>query len=85
MDTVNQIFGFYDKTIFNMPIHYQALLSLAILIFFIWMVYIFLKSKNWIFLAIIIVLLPETWPAARNIGMIAWNIFKGLFLRLKGL
>jgi len=85
MDTVSKIFGFYDKTISNMPLHYQAILSLAVLIFFVWMVYIFIKSKSWIFLAVIIVLLPETWPAAKNIGVIVWNIFTGLFLRLKGL
>jgi len=85
MEAIKQIFGFYDKTISGMPPHYQAFLSLAILIFFVWIVYIFIKSKNWIFLAVIIILLPETWPAARNIGLIIWNIFKGLFLRLKGL
>lgn len=85
MDTINQIFGFYDKAILGLPLHYQALLSLAVLIFFISVLYIFIKSKNWIFLAVIIVLLPETWPAARNIGIIVWNIFKGLILRLKGL
>jgi hypothetical protein len=36
-------------------------------------------------LAVIIMLLPETWPAAKNIGIIVWEIFKRLFLRLKGL
>lgn len=85
MDVVNQIFGWYDKFIGSMPLHFQALLSLGVLIFFVWIVYIFFKSKSWIFLAVIIVLLPETWPAAKNIGMIVWNIFKNLFLRLKGL
>lgn len=85
MELVNQIFGFYDQMISGMPVHYQAFLSLAVLIFFISLVYIFFKSKNWIFLAVIIILLPETWPAARNIGLIVWNIFKELFLRLKGL
>lgn len=85
MDVVNQIFGFYDKFISGMPVQYQAFLSLAVLIFFVSLVYIFFRSKNWIFLAVIILLLPETWPAARNIGIIVLNIFKGLILRLKGL
>lgn len=85
MDAANYIFSFYDKMISTMPLHFQALLSLAVLFFFVWIVYIFLKSKNWIFLAVIILLLPETWPAARNIGIIVWNILKGLILRLKGL
>lgn len=85
MSVISQIFGYYDKIISGMPLHYQALLSLAVLIFFVWLVYIFAKSKSWIFLAVIILLLPETWPAARNIGIIVWGIFKGLFLRLKGL
>ena len=85
MYTLNNIFGFYDSILAPLPPHFQALISLGVLIFFIWMVYIFIKSKNWIILAVIIILLPETWPAARNIGVIVWNIFKDLLLRIKGL
>lgn len=85
MEFLKQIFGTYDRILAGLPLHYQALLSLSILIFFVWMVYIFFKNKSWIFLAVIIILLPETWPAARNIGLIVWKIFEGLFVRLKGL
>ena len=85
MESINKIFSFYDQLIAPLPLHYQGLISLGILLFFAWIVYIFIKSKNWIFLLVIIVLLPETWPAARNICLIIWNILKGLASRLKGI
>ena len=72
MPTLNSVFSVYDTMITKLPVSYQAIISFCVLLFFIWMVYIFIKSKSWIFLAVIIVLLPETWPAAKNIGQIAW-------------
>ena len=85
MQILNSIFNFYDKAIGTLPVSYQSLISFSILLFFIWLVYIFVKSKNWIFLALIIVMLPGTWPATKNIGLIVWALFKGLFARIKGI
>lgn len=82
MQFVDAIFGVYDSAIGQLPISYQAIISFSILLFFIWIVYIFIKSKNWIFLAVIIVTLPETWPAAKNIGKIIWAIFTGIVHRI---
>ena len=85
MDLLNKIFSMYDSAIISLPVPYQAIISFSILLFFIWIVYIFIKSKNWIFLAVIIVTLPETWPAAKNIGKIIWALFVGIFKRIKGI
>jgi hypothetical protein len=83
MEILNKIFSTYDSAIGPLPVSYQAIISFSILLFLLWIVYIFIKSKNWIFLAVIIVTLPETWPAAKNIGKIIWALFIGITHRIK--
>ena len=85
MDILSSVFGFYDKIVGALPLSYQGIISFSLLLFFVFIVYIFFKSKNWIFLAVIVLLLPSTWPAAKKIGVIVWTLFKGLFERLKGI
>ena len=83
-DFLNHVFSYYDTVIQPLPVGYQALLSLALLIFLVWNIYAFLKSGNWILIAILILALPGTWPAARNIAGIVWLLFRGLFYRISG-
>lgn len=84
MQFLNSTFGIYDTLIGQLPVTYQAIISFSILLFLIWIVYIFIKSKNWIFLAVIIITLPETWPAAKNIGKIIYALFTGIARRING-
>lgn len=85
MELLNKIFSIYDTAIGQLPIPYQAIISISVLLFFIWIIYIFIKVKSWIFLAVIIVILPETWPAAKNIGKIVLALFVGISHRIKGI
>ena len=85
MDAINSIFGYYDRLLAPLPLLYQALISIALLIFMGCNIYALIKSGKWIFLAVIIVLLPETWPAARKIALILWLVTKGLLSRSQGL
>ena len=81
MDSLDKLFSFYDQLISKLPVGYQALISLALVIFLVWNIYLIIKSGHWIFILVLIVLLPGTWPAAKNIALIIWALFKGLFMR----
>ncbi len=81
--TINKIFNAYDLFIKDIPIHYQALLSLGILLFLVWNIYAFLKSGNIILIVILLAALPGTWPATKTLGKIIWVIIKGLLYRIQ--
>ena len=81
-DTINKVFNAYDNYIKNMPLHYQILISLGLLIFLLWNIYAFLKSGNWILIVILLAALPGTWPAARALFNIVWMLVKGLAYRI---
>jgi len=81
MESIDKIFSYYDQLISKLPTGYQALISLLLVIFLIWNIYQIIKGGHWIFLAILVVLLPGTWPAAKNILFLIWTLIKGLFLR----
>lgn len=82
MEIMNSIFSFYDKLIANFTPTNQALISLAILLFLIWQIYLIVKNGHWIFIVALIVLLPGTWPAARHIGNLIITLIKFLFIRV---
>lgn len=77
-----QIFSYYDKIISNLSPSTQGLVAIAILIFLIWQIYMFIKSGHWMFLAAIIICLPGTWPALRQILDYIWKVLQ--FLLNKG-
>jgi len=79
---LNQLFSYYDKSIASLPLHYQALISFALLIFLIWNIYAFLKNGHWLFIAILLAALPGTWPATRKFAEIVWILVKGLIYRI---
>jgi hypothetical protein len=85
MNLLDTIFSYYDQLLSPIPVYYQALISLGVLIFLIWNVYSFIKSGHWLFLAILVATLPGTWPAAKKIGLIVWYLLKGLLIRIQGL
>ncbi len=66
-----------------MPVHYQVILSLGLLLFLVWNVYAFLKSGNWVLILVLIAALPGTWPAAKTLGKILWMLIKGLLYRIQ--
>lgn len=81
MEAIDKIFSFYDQLMSQLPAGYQALISLALIIILIWNIYLIIKGGHWIFLAILIVLLPGTWPAVKTILSLIWVFFQGLFVR----
>lgn len=82
---INQIFGYYDQLISGLSIGTQALISLALIIFLVWQIYMFVKSGHWLFLALILFLSPGTWPAARKLGELIWLVIKYLLVRAQGI
>jgi len=84
MEIINAIFTYYDKLLETVPITYQATISLVLLLILIWNIYQLIKSGHWIFVAILIFMLPGTWPAARKIGEFVWVIVQGLLMRISG-
>lgn len=81
MNILDSIFTYYDKLIAPLSIGSQALLSAALLIFLVWQIWMIFKSGHWIFITILIICLPGTWPAARNIGNLVLLLLKFLFVR----
>lgn len=83
MNGLDVIFNQYDKLITGLSTTNQALLSLALLLFLLWQIYMIIKSGHWIFILALIIFLPGTWPAARHIGLLMYNILKFLFVRVE--
>ena len=84
MAILDEIFSWYDTLIMPLPLGYQAAISLGLIIFLAISVFSFIKKGHWIFLAIIIIALPGTWPAVKNIGYVLWKIALGLLFRVQG-
>jgi hypothetical protein len=83
MNGLDSIFNQYDRLIAGFSATNQALLSLALLLFLLWQIYMVIKSGHWIFIAALILFLPGTWPATRHIGFLIFDIIKFLFVRVQ--
>ncbi|MFA7244364.1 MAG: hypothetical protein WC080_03705 [Patescibacteria group bacterium] len=81
VNSLDQLFGYYDKFLANVPVQYQALISIALIAFLIWNIYAIIKNGHWLLIALLVVALPGTWPALRMIGNFLWAIIKGLLMR----
>jgi hypothetical protein len=73
-----QIFGYYDKVVSSLAPSAQGLIALALLAFLIWQIWMFIKSGHWMFLAVLIICLPGTWPALRQILEYVWRVLQFL-------
>jgi hypothetical protein len=82
MDILNTIFGYYDNLISPLSQTKQAIVSLLLLIFLFWQIYLVVRKGHWIFIAFLVILLPGTWPAARVIGRLFWAVIKSLLIRV---
>lgn len=78
---LDNLFTYYDNIVGNLPVSYQALISIALIIFLIWNVFAIIKNGHWVLIALLVVALPGTWPALRMIGGFLWAIIHGLLLR----
>lgn len=83
MDAFNQIFGYYDKLIAPLSPGMQALVSFILLLVLLWQVYMIIKSGHWIFIALLVILLPGTWPAAKEVGRFFLMILEFLWLHAR--
>jgi len=78
---LDSIFSYYDRAIGGLSPVLQAGISLLLLAFLIWQIYMFIKSGHWIFLAVILAFSPGTWPATKQIGLYIYLIVKFLLVR----
>ncbi|MFA4996255.1 MAG: hypothetical protein WC536_03910 [Patescibacteria group bacterium] len=76
------IFTQYDKLISSFSPASQAFISLALLLFLMWQIYMVIKHGHWIFIAALILFLPGTWPATQYIGGLILTVIKLLFVRV---
>lgn len=83
MQSLNLIFSYYDKVTANFSPGAQALVALLLLAILIWQIWMIIKSGHWIFITTLIVLLPGTWPAVKQIGSFVWLAIKFLLIRLQ--
>lgn len=83
MESLNLIFSYYDKVTANFSPSVQALVALLLLAVLVWQIWMIIKSGHWIFIATLIILLPGTWPAVRQIGNFVWLAIKFLLIRLQ--
>lgn len=80
---VGKLFTYYDQAIASFPLAYQGLISLALLIFLLANLYVFIKKGHWILILVLIAALPATWPATKKVFEILILIFKGIFYRIQ--
>ena len=79
--SLDWVFAQYDKLISGLSPATQALISIVLMLFLIWQIYMIIKSGHWLFIAALILFLPGTWPATKVIGALILTLFKFLFLR----
>ncbi len=79
--SLDKLFAQYDKLISGLSPATQAFISIALMVFLIWQIYMIFKSGHWIFIAALILFLPGTWPATKVIGGLILTLLKFLFLR----
>ena len=82
---LDQIFTYYDKLIAPLSVGSQAAISALLLVLLIWQIWMIFKSGHWMFIAVLIICLPGTWPAARNIGHLLLIVLKFLLVRAQTL
>jgi hypothetical protein len=83
MNTITNIFSYYDQAIASLSASSQAAISMLLLLFLIWQIYQIFKHGHWIFIAALIIFLPGTWPAARFIANLVITIIKLLIIRIQ--
>lgn len=81
MNGLDLVFNQYDKLIAGFSPATQALISIGLLLFLLWQIYMIFKSGHWIFIVALIIFLPGTWPATKLIGALILTFFKFLFVR----
>lgn len=82
---MDAIFSYYDNLIAPLSTGSQALISLFLLLFLVFQIYLIIKSGHWLFVAALIVFLPGTWPATRLLGQFILDIFSFLFTRAQSI
>lgn len=81
MNSLDWIFSQYDKLIAGFSPATQALISIVLIVFLLWQIFMIFKSGHWIFIVALIIFLPGTWPATKMIGNLVFTLFKFLFVR----
>ena len=82
MEQINLIFTAYDKLIMGFSPGYSGLISLAILLLLVFAIFRFIKG-NFIWIALIIIFIPATWPALKSIARILFILLTFLISRIK--
>jgi hypothetical protein len=81
MDIIATVFSYYDQILSPLPIATQALISFIFLALLVWQIFMIIKSGHWIFIVALIIFLPGTWPAVKQLGYYAWMIIKFFITR----
>ncbi|MCX6812755.1 MAG: hypothetical protein NTW79_04050 [Candidatus Berkelbacteria bacterium] len=79
---ISNIFNFYDKWILGISPGVSGLISLAILLLLAFSLWRFVKG-NFIWIILVIIFIPATWPALKSIARILIFVSEFLILRVK--
>jgi len=79
---LNSIFAYYDKTIMGISPGYSGLISFVILLLLLWSLWRFIKG-NFIWIVLIIIFIPATWPALKSVGRVLLLLGEFLLVHIK--
>jgi len=79
---LSKIFSSYDKFIMGISPGYSALISVIILVLLLWSIYRFIKG-NFIWIILVVIFIPATWPALKSIGRILFYVTQFLLVKIK--
>jgi len=84
MDRLNLVFSYYDNWLTHFSQTDQIIISSLILIFIVAQLFLFIKKGRWIFLILVIILLPGTWPLFKSLAKVIWFVIKFFITRIQG-
>jgi len=82
MDKLNSFFQIYDSFTAGLPKSSRLALTVFIMVLIIWQLWLIIKKGRWIFLIILVILIPAIWPLLKDLGHYLFIIFKFLITRI---
>ncbi|MEI6499210.1 MAG: hypothetical protein WCO23_04555 [bacterium] len=82
MDKFNSIFQLYDNFTGGFSRNIRLGLAIVLLFAIIWQLYLIIKKGRWIFIVILVILIPTFWPILKEVGRYLFIICKFLITRI---
>ncbi len=83
MEKFNAFLSIYDNFAVHLSKTNRLILAIAILLFIGWQLFLFVKKGRWIFLLILLFIIPASWPILKILLAYIWQIIKFLLIRIQ--